>query len=123
MNAQLFETRPISRRRRPAEQRNHYAERLARVLGNGRDWSYRGECFDLGWPSGICACGHTGLRYLFTLHHADGLRTVKVGSVCVENFPGISGHLAATLAAEVTRLQSAALAAERGRLLGPITLF
>jgi hypothetical protein len=103
--------------------RNRYAERLARVLGDGAQWEYRGECTDLQRPCGRCACGHEGLRYLFTLHHKLTERTVIVGSVCVETYHGISGQVVAALAAEVDRLQRAELARHKAKHLQAPTLF
>ncbi len=111
MTATLFDLEPVRISPR-AVSASHYTRNLARVLGNGAEWEYSGDCTDLGAPTGKCACGHMGLRYLFTLNHPDGRKAV-VGSVCVGNYPGISPALADRLAAEVERLQAAAREAQR----------
>lgn len=104
----------------------HYARRLAAVLGNGDEWEYRGECMVLDRPTGRCACGHEGLRYLFRLHHKSG-RTCIVGSTCVGTYRGISPALVSRLTAEVARLEAAdrlrAARAREAALAGPPTLF
>lgn len=84
-----------------------YAATLAEVLGNGAEWEYRGECNDLGQPSGKCCCGHHGIRFEFALHHPDG-RGVIVGSTCVTTFQGISPDVVARIQADVERLEAEA---------------
>lgn len=131
MSACLFETGATDRRRAAEldrlRNRSHYVQRLAAVLGRGMDWEYRGECLDLQWPSGRCTCGHTGLRYLFTIHHKTSGRTAIVGSTCVTTYPGISPELAERLTAEVERLEDIArrkaAAARDAALKGPARLF
>lgn len=89
-----------------------YAERLAAVLGDGSRWEFRGEVGEDSECRGKCACGHDGLRYLFTLHNLDGKADVLVGSSCVETYQGISPALVECLRAKVADLQ----AAERARI-------
>lgn len=85
-----------------------YAERLSAVLGDGSRWEYRDECTDLGHPTGKCACGHNGLRYLFTLHNVDDGRTAVVGSVCVFGYAGITPEVVASLRESADRMEAAA---------------
>lgn len=106
-----FDANPVARSAAAMLDQSHYAARLALVLGNGADWDYRGECFDLRWPTGNCACGHRGLRFLFTLHHKRESRTAIVGSSCIETYADISPALVKRLQADAERL--AALAADR----------
>lgn len=74
-----------------AENRTAYARRLAAALGNGADWSFDGEMAEDPACQGRCACGHEGLRFLFTLtHKANPARREIVGSSCVLSYPGIS---------------------------------
>lgn len=92
--------------------RSQYAARLALVLGDGSEWEYRGECYDLQRCTGKCSCGHEGLRYLFRLHYPDG-RTVIVGSTCVTTYEAISPALVKRLLADLARLEAAAEERER----------
>lgn len=79
------------------EARSAYAKRLAAVLGNGAEWSYRGEV-DEAPGNGICACGHTGLRYLFPIYHPDGRRVI-VGSSCIETYAAVNPAMVAGIQA------------------------
>ena len=107
--------------------RAHYVRRLSAVLGNGQDWEYRGECIDLGSCTGRCACGHEGLRFLFTIHHKTTGKSVVVGSTCIATYPGISPALADRLERECERMEDLARrkseGAKRSKLLGPMRLF
>ena len=96
-----------------ARNRAHYAERLAAALGDGSRWEYRGECCELARADGKCACGHHGLKYLFTLHNRDDGRKTDVGSVCVFSYSSITPDTLAALRADADRLEAAA--AERVR--------
>jgi hypothetical protein len=96
-----------------AASRGAYAARLAAALGDGRLWEYRDECHDLGAPTGRCACGHTGLRFLFTLHHTETNQTVAVGSSCIVSYPGITPEAAARLQADAARMDAAIAEAKR----------
>ena len=82
-----------------------YARRLSAVLGNGAEWEYRGECMELQHATGKCACGHCGLKYLFTIRHPDG-RACEVGSSCIVSYPGVSPALADRLEADIARLEA-----------------
>lgn len=73
-----------------AENQTAYARRLAAVLGNGADWSFDGEMAEDPTCQGKCACGHEGLRFLFTLNHKATGRREIVGSSCMLTYPGIS---------------------------------
>lgn len=88
-----------------ASRRDTYL-RLAETLGDGAQWEYRGECADLGSPRGTCTCGHAGIRYEFTLHHADG-RSAVVGSSCIETYQGVSTATAAAILADLEKLKAA----------------
>lgn len=96
-----------------ARNRCHYAERLAAVLGDGSRWEYRDECTELPQATGRCACGHHGLRLLFTIHNIDDGRTAIVGRVCVTQYHGITPDTLRAIQAHAERLEAAA--AERSR--------
>jgi hypothetical protein len=96
-----------------ARNRCHYARRLSAALGDGSRWEFRGECTELPRADGRCACGHHGLRYLFTLHHKDDGRTAIVGTVCVTQYAGITPATLAAVEAAADRLEAAA--ADRAR--------
>jgi hypothetical protein len=85
-----------------------YAAQLAFVLGDGREWDYLGECEELEHATGKCACGHHGLRFLFTIHHTKSKRTAIVGSSCIETYSGITPETVARITADLDRLQNAA---------------
>jgi hypothetical protein len=97
-----------------ARSRCHYVERLAAVLGDGSRWEYRGECAELPRATGRCACGHHGLRFLFTLHNIDDGRTAIVGRVCVTTYAGITPATLEAVRADADRLEAAE--AERARV-------
>ena len=65
------------------EGRLSHRQRLAAVLGDGREWHYTGEMTALQFPTGTCTCGHMGLKYLFRLRHTSG-KTAIVGSSCID---------------------------------------
>jgi hypothetical protein len=96
-----------------ARNRCHYAERLAAALGDGSRWEYRDECTELPRATGRCACGHHGLRLLFTLHNIDDGRTAIVGRVCVTQYHGITPDTLQAIQAHADRLEAAA--ADRAR--------
>jgi len=96
-----------------ARNRCHYAERLAAALGDGSRWEYRDECMELSQATGRCACGHHGLRLLFTLHNIDDGRTAIVGRVCVTQYHGITPDTLQAIQAHADRLETAA--AKRAR--------
>jgi hypothetical protein len=110
VTAYLFEIEraPQWRTAARAVNRSEYARRLVAMLGNGADWGYRAICVDLQRCTGKCSCGHTGLRYLFTLHNVHDGQTAIVGSTCVNNYASISPALSQRLAADAARLQAAA---------------
>jgi hypothetical protein len=98
------ETREAGRKAGNAE---HY-RRLQQVLGDGRDWEYRGECTDLGLrgPRGKCSCGHEGLRYLFTIHRIrGGGGKVIVGSTCIGHFHGANAEMVDAIQRDADRLE------------------
>jgi len=94
-----------ARRRAGAEQ---WSRQLFLAIGDGSEWDYRGECCDLQRPEGKCACGHQGLRYLFTIHRARDGKTAKIGSTCINHFSGISAALVDGITADRERLEKAA---------------
>ena len=96
-----------------ARNRCHYAERLAAALGDGSRWEYRDECTELPRATGLCSCGHHGLRLLFTLHNIDDGRTAIVGRVCVTQYHGITPATLEAIRAAADRLEAAA--ADRAR--------
>lgn len=115
---------------RELERKSHranYVRKLAAVLGSGQNWEYRGECIDLERCTGRCACGHEGLRFLFTIHHKHNGQRVVVGSTCIATYPGISPALADRLEQECERLEEIArrksAGAKRSKQLGPMRLF
>jgi hypothetical protein len=100
-----------------AEGRTAFAQRLAAALGNGAEWEYRGELAEDPTCKGKCACGHEGLRFLFTIHHAPTPgRSLVVGSSCVETFPGVNAAMVAAMVADLEALRAKAReAAKRAR--------
>lgn len=69
-----------------------HVERLLSALGGtGEGWTYTGDVLEQD-PSSPgarpCACGHTGIRWLFPFTREDGAR-VLTGSVCVDTVPGL----------------------------------
>lgn len=85
-----------------------YAAKLTWVLGDGREWEYRGECWELPRATGECACGHKGLIFQFRIHHTKSDRTAIVGSSCIETYEGITPELVTRLTTDLDRLQNAA---------------
>lgn len=81
-------------------------EWLARLLvafgGDLAGWAWTGEVREDPECRGTCACGHTGLRYLFPWRK-DGAGEVITGSVCVYNLPGIAPDQVARVRVEVER--------------------
>jgi hypothetical protein len=111
MQTALFEIERVnmgSHKQRAAR----YHNQLTAVLGKGSDWEYRGECQELEAPSGKCACGQVGLRFLFTVHHPDGRRAI-LGSSCIVTYEGISPETAAAVQADADRLLNAGAERER----------
>lgn len=91
------------------DRRTAFAQRLAAALGNGAEWEYRGELAEDTTCSGKCACGHEGLRFLFTIHHAATPgRSLVVGSSCVETFPGVNAAMVAAMVADLEALRAKA---------------
>jgi len=90
-----------------------YLERLMAKLGDGRDWEYRGECGEDGQCGGVCSCGHTGLRWLFQIHHrTTGARAI-VGSTCISHFELANPELVGAIRADADRLMAEARDRER----------
>lgn len=112
MQSLLFQDVATTNTGQRTMRRSSYASTLAAVLGNGAEWEYRGECFELPFPTGKCACGQVGLRFEFRIHHADG-RSVIVGSSCIETYPEINPDMAARIRADVDRLLSQKAERER----------
>ena len=91
----------------PAAMTTHMGRLRAALGGSLADWVYRGECIDLGFCSGRCACGQAGLRYQFTIHH-DRLGERKVGSFCIGLFQAENPNLIELIERDRERLEKQA---------------
>ena len=70
---------------------DHYARLLSAMHGVPSEWEWDGNIIED--KDGKCACGHK-IRWCFPLVHTKGqFEPIVVGSVCVENAPGISPQL------------------------------
>lgn len=83
------------------------AEWMGRLLaafgGDVKGWEWTGDVAEDPNCQGTCACGHKGLRYLFTWKKDGVSNPVITGSVCVNNVPGISPEQLARIQAEIAR--------------------
>jgi hypothetical protein len=61
-----------------------HLERIAKAMGDPREFEYTGEVRDLGAMKGNCACGHA-IRYEFPVRHKTTGREVIIGSVCIDS--------------------------------------
>lgn len=103
----------MTREARQLDNLAHRARLLQAMGGSGAGWEYHGECVDRGPKcDGVCACGHAGLRYEFTLHHISG-RTLIVGSTCIETVPALAGETLERVQADAARLWSQVESARR----------
>lgn len=82
-----------------------YAERIIAALGDPRKWEYRGECLEDETVSSTCACGHTGIRYLFIIHHRDTGAKEILGSTCIKHYVLINEKMAMEMADDYEKLQ------------------
>jgi hypothetical protein len=82
-----------------------YAARLAAVLGNGADWEFRDEVAEDPECRGQCACGHQGLRWLFTIRHRTAPRSAVVGSSCILTYSGVNAEMVAGIEAAMAKIK------------------
>lgn len=90
----------VSQETRLAERsRNHeyHLMNLVARLGDGSNWEHTGDCTEDPTCSGVCACKHTGLRWLFLLRHKETGDTAVVGSRCIEHFAEVNPDLVASV--------------------------
>jgi hypothetical protein len=115
-------------------------QRLAAVLGDGRDWSHDGTVIDHGpgattkFNAPRCSCSHP-VRYQYVLNHKDNAAvTAFVGSECIEYFELANPELFATLKASATKFEAkqkeakaaeraAKVAAERDEMIAKVKAF
>lgn len=81
-----------------------YAARLAAVLGNGADWEFHDEVAEDPQCQGQCACGHHGLRWMFTIRNPKTSKAVVVGSSCIRTYRSVNPQLVADINAAVDRI-------------------
>lgn len=91
-----------------------YVARLAAVIGNGADWEFRDEVAEDPGCQGSCACGHQGLRWLFTIRHRTDGRSTVVGSSCIKSYASINPELVAGIEDALERI-NAKLAAGKAK--------
>lgn len=97
----------------------HAETLLAAFGGDPAGWEWTGEVAeqDPAAPGATpCACGHTGLKYLFPWKHPAHAREVVTGSVCVDAVPGLSPVSVAAMRAAMERIvakRRAAIAAAK----------
>jgi hypothetical protein len=92
---------------REANRLDHYSN-LQSVLGDGRDWEYRGEMYEDNSRRSKCSCGHPNLLYVFTIHNLKTGGTAVVGSTCIEHYGTVNPAMVNAIAAEVERIKKAA---------------
>ncbi len=52
-----------------------------------KEWFYTGETYDLGQPLEDCEiCGHSGIRYQFTIQNRNNKNELLIGSECITRF-------------------------------------
>lgn len=111
------------------EGQRDYAARLAAVLGNGADWEFRDEVAEDSGCQGRCACGHQGLRWLFTIRHRTEPRVAVVGSSCILTYSGVNAEMVAGIEAAMAKIEErlaearkkAAAANREARVLAALT--
>lgn len=98
-----------------AEAQADWMGALLRAFGGSpAGWEWTGEILDLGAPTGRCACGHEGCRYLYPWQNkARPNEVVVTGSTCVENVEGIEPASLAAIHAQVESMRKAAADAAR----------
>lgn len=51
------------------------------------EWFYTGDTYDLGQPQEDCEiCGHSGIRYQFTIQNRNNSNELLIGSECITRF-------------------------------------
>lgn len=88
------------------ESRSGYAARLAAALGNGADWEFTGQVTCLQFPTGVCACGHNGLKYLFFIQHRTTGASLAVGSSCIETYQDINPEMVGAIQSKLAELRA-----------------
>jgi len=73
-------------------------------LGDPSKYEYRGECIDLGRPSGKCTCDHP-IRYVFLIYNPETGESAPVGSECINHFQSYNPELFTKLQAAVDKLE------------------
>ena len=73
-------------------------------LGDPSKYEYRGECIDLGRPSGKCTCDHP-IRYVFPVYNPETGESAPCGSECINHFQSYNPELFAKLQAAVGKLE------------------
>lgn len=79
--------------------RHGHRARLMARLGDGRNWEFTGDVCELPHATGVCSCGHTGLKYLFQLRNTATGDTAVVGSSCIEVYSEANPELVASVGA------------------------
>lgn len=84
--------------------RTAHRARLAQAIGDGAEWHYVGMT-ELAHPTGECACGQIGLRWLFHIKRArDGAKAI-LGINCVDIFQDVNPEMVETMRAELERIE------------------
>jgi hypothetical protein len=81
---------------------------LTAALGDGTDWEYTGQCSEDPSSSGVCTCGHLGLRFLFIIRNVKNGETKIVGSTCINHFQNANPKLVEAIVADCEKLRQAA---------------
>jgi len=98
----LFEQSTAGERFRRSE---YHARNLVTRLGNGADWHFTGNVSEDPRCTGVCACKHEGLRYLFQLRNPTTGDTCFVGSRCSETFSGVNPGMVEAVQRAAERLE------------------
>lgn len=73
-------------------------------LGDPSKYEYRGECIDLGRPTGKCTCDHP-IRYVFPIYNPETGAMAPCGSECINHFQSYNPELFARLQKAVEKLE------------------
>lgn len=101
----LFDASPAEKTAKRRRGHEYHLMNLIARLGDGRDWEYTGDCAEDSTCSGVCACKHSGLRWLFTLRNTKTGDTAIVGSKCIEHFQDGNPDLVASVRRDAERLE------------------
>lgn len=102
----LFDITKEQRQSEAVERRGAHNAALVKALGDGRDWEYTGDYQELPQATGVCACGHIGLRHLFMIRNTKNGNTAIVGSSCIETFQSANPEMVERIRAEVAELHA-----------------